>query len=272
VAYEGTREIQGRAYRYRVKTVRDPVSGRDRAELHFVGRVKNGRLVAPARSADVTRDELVAMVAELLDTRDASRVTITVIAQHAGISIDGFYRCFSDRRDALAAALALVCGPVLEGLPSLAGPVGTSADERSRLAGWFAALHRAVLRGRAFRWLVTGADVETSHATLAQLPSGIDPQHNLAAYLDRLHAAGHAEAADGDALATALLGLHAASVRDLALQNEAADAVRRWAMVLLVIERAVFGDAPAGQGTERSPVRQPRERLHDHDGDRPARA
>lgn len=273
MAYDGTKQIQGRAYRYRVKTVRDPVSGKDRAELHFIGRVNNGRLVAPPRSGvDVTRDDLVAIVAGLLESRDPSQVTITVIAEHAGISVGTFYRHFSDRRDALAAALALRCEPVLEGLPALAGPVGTSADERGRLAGWFGALHRAVLRGRAFRWLVTGADVATSRAVLAQLPLGVDPQLNLAAYLDRLHVAGFSETADGDALATALLGLHAASVRDLALQNEAADAVRRWATVLLVIERAVFGDAPAGQGAERSPVRQPRERLLNDDGDRPAGA
>ncbi len=241
MAYEVTKHIKGREYRYRVEGVRDPETGRTRTHWHYLGRMDGDEVIAPARAhtSRVTRDEIVAATARLLESRDASRVTVSVIAQQAGVSAGTFYRHFGDRRSALGAAVALLCDGLIRELPPLGGPIGTREAERDRLFGWFAALHHQVLHGRAFRWFLTGADRETLKAVTDASPLARDLQRTLAAYLRRLHASACAHIVDPDALAAALLRLHFSFVRDMA-SAEDADAPSRWSEVFPVIERAVF--------------------------------
>jgi AcrR family transcriptional regulator len=242
LAYEVTKRIKGREYRYRVEGVRDPKTGRTRSHWQYLGRLEGDDVIAPARPGHprVTRDELIAVTAKLLETRDASRVTVSVIAGDAGVSPGTFYRHFHDRQSALRAAIAHLCDGLLEELPSLDGRIGTRVDERDRLFGWFTAFQRAALRGRAFRWLLANPArskeiVETGRGSIAE-----EAQRLLSDYLRRLHASGRATIASPDELAAALLRLHVSIVREMALTNDAADAASRWAEVFPVIERAVF--------------------------------
>ncbi len=240
MAYEVTKQIKGRAYRYRVEGVHDPSTGRTRTHWQYLGRLDGNDVIAPARppSARVTRDEIVAATARLLESRDASRVTVAVIARRAGVSAGTFYRHFGDRRHALGAAVAALCAGIVRDLPSLGGPIGTRDAERARLDAWFSALQRAVFRGRAFRWLLTDADEETVAA--AASPLAHDLERCLAAYLRSLHASACAHIADPESLASALLQIHLAFVRDVVRTGALSEATSRWSDVFPVIERAVF--------------------------------
>jgi AcrR family transcriptional regulator len=241
LAYEVTKQIKGRDYRYRVEGVRDPSTGRTRSHWQYLGRIDGDDVIAPARpqTARVTRDEIVAATARLLDSRDASRVTVSVIAQRAGVSPGTFYRHFGDRRSALGAAVAYLCDTLACELPSLDGPILTRAEEGERLSSWFETLHRAALAGRAFRWLLTSADAETYRAARDASSTANKLTRTLAAYLRRLDASDRAQIPDADSLAAALLRMHWSFVRDLVL-TDVVDARSRWSEVFPVIERAVF--------------------------------
>jgi hypothetical protein len=111
MSYEVTKRIKGRDYRYRVESAQHPETGRAATRWTYLGKLEDGELIAPTRSVAkrVTHDEIVAVTAKLLETRDASRVTVSVITHHAGISPGTFYRHFADRDAAFGAALTALC-------------------------------------------------------------------------------------------------------------------------------------------------------------------
>ncbi len=242
MAYEVTKRIKGREYRYRVESVADAETGRTRTHWQYLGRMDEGRVIAPVRvyARRVTRDELIAATASLLQHRDAARVTVAVIAHEAGVSTGTFYRHFGDRRSALAAAIARLGEGLIRDLPSLDGPIGTPADEADRLFRWFATLHGGVLRDRALRWVLTGVDRETYAAILGTNTLPDELQALLTGYLRRLHDAGRAVIADPARLARALLRIHLSFVRDVALDGEITGDASPWGVIFPAIERAVF--------------------------------
>jgi AcrR family transcriptional regulator len=176
----------------------------------------------------------------LLETRDASRVTVSVIAGDAGISPGTFYRHFHDRQSALAAAIRHLGDGLLASLPSLDGRIGSREAERDRLFAWFGALHAATLRGRAFRWLLANPARSREIVESCGGSIGDQLQRVLGAYLRRLHASGRATIADPERLAAAIWRMHLSVVREMVLTDGAAEAASRWAEVFPVIERAVF--------------------------------
>jgi AcrR family transcriptional regulator len=240
LAYEVTKRIKGNEYRYRVDPARSAGAG---PRWTYLGKIAGGELVRPVRAGirRAQRGEIVAVIASLLESRDASRVTVGVISYHAGISPGTFYRHFADRDTAIGAALALLCERCFDGLPPLGAPLGTLADERRRLWGWFEALHQAALRGRAFRWFLTSADHDKLEAILQRVALRNDLRTQLTSYFTDLHAAGLARIDDGAGLAHAVISLYSSILRDMALHGDgAADAALRWADVFPVIDRAVF--------------------------------
>jgi AcrR family transcriptional regulator len=242
LAYEVTKRIKGRDYRYRVEAERDPETGRTRTRWRYLGRIDGDRVIAPARTLAprVTREHLVVATATLLRTRDLSRITVAVIAHHAGISTGTFYRHFPDRRSALDAARRYLLDEMLRDLPSLAGRVGTPNEERDRLYAWFVALQGAALHGRAFRALLSRAGRDDEKERLDESPAAAALRSMLATYLRRLDDAGCACIADPDALAGALLRLNLSFVRDMSLAADPSGAPLRWSEVFPVVERAVF--------------------------------
>jgi AcrR family transcriptional regulator len=242
MAYEVTKRIKGRDYRYRVESARNPETGRAGTRWVYLGKLEGGKLVAPARSVSrrVTHDEIVAVTAKLLESRDASRVTVAVIAHHVGISPGTFYRHFADRDSAFTAALAVLCERCLDDLPALDPPVGTLDAERRRLNGWFEALHHTVLRGRALRWFFTTGGHEKLAAAIRDSALRIDPRAPLSRYFRALDAAGLAQIGDADELAHGMMRLHASVMRDMALSGDVESGAARWAEVFPVLERAVF--------------------------------
>lgn len=195
--------------------------------------------MAPGRATNprVTRDEIVAVTARLLESRDASRVTVAVIAQNAGVSPGTFYRHFSDRQSAYSAALALLCDQLLDGLPTLDGPIGTQGEERNRLYAWFGALHGEVLSRRALRWYLTIPD-RGKPALLKRGMLAVDPHALLVGYFRALREAKLTTADDLEGLATGVMTVHRAAIQLMATRDDGSEA--EWDAMFPVIARAVF--------------------------------
>jgi AcrR family transcriptional regulator len=243
LAYEVTKRIKGHEYRYRVEPARNEETGRAGTRWTYLGKVAGGELIKPSRAGvrRLRRSEIVAVIASLLEARDASRVTVGVISYHAGISPGTFYRHFSDRDAAFGAALTYLCDECFGALPRLEPPVGTAADERRRLSGWFEGFHRAALRGRAFRWFLTAPEHDKLESIVQRSTLRHDPRALLARYFADLQTAGLARIADAGALAHSVVTLHSSVLRDMALHGDGeGEAALRWAEVFPVIERAIF--------------------------------
>lgn len=244
MAYEVTKRIGGRDYRYRVEGYRDPQSGRQRTRWQYLGRIgEDGVLLPPARRGErATRDKIVEATAELLESRDASRVTVAVIAKHAGHSQATIYRYFPDRKSAFSAALAYLCDRTIGALPSLDGPVGTRTEEAERICTWLESLHRSMLRRRAFRWSFGSGERSKVKAQIERSMLKVDAYALLAAYLRRLDAAGIARIGDADELAAGIMGVCRAFLRSWA-HDEERDQQHPVQLqeVFPLIERAVFG-------------------------------
>jgi AcrR family transcriptional regulator len=245
VAYEVTKRLGTREYRYRVEGRRDPETGRVASRWTYLGRIgEDGQVVAPeareARQA-ATRERIISSTAALLEQRDAARVTVAVIATRAEISEATFYRYFPHRRDAFTAALAFTYDRVVMGLPSLDGPLGTLDAERARMQEWMRSLHRSLLRERAVRWSFGTSENNRLKTRIERSLLKVDARALLADYLGRLQAAGIAQGGDPAALAAGMMAL-----LRLIIQSETTgtDTEPPLDELRVLVERAVFGTSP----------------------------
>lgn len=246
MAYEVTKRISGRDYRYRVEGYRDPLNGRSRTRWQYLGRVVDGAIVTPPtrRGDRVTKDKIIAATAELLESRDASRVTIGVIANRVGISQATFYRYFRDRKSAFTAALSYLVDRTIGALPSLENPpIGTALEESRRIFCWLESMQRSVLHQRAFRLAFVHNDRSKAKAHIERSMLKVDAYAILAAYLRRLDAAGVARIDDADALVESIMGIGRALIRSRANEDEHDEfPTPQLQVVFPLIERAVFGN------------------------------
>lgn len=238
--YEVTKRIKGREYRYYVDGQRDPETGRMRTRWNYLGRVGEDGIVEPKTDGS-TREKIVIATADLMEGRDASRVTVAVIARHAGISQATFYRYFPDRKGAFTAALSYLADRTLGSL-SLDGPIGTREQESKRIFGWLETLLEMLLRQRALRWSYTIADRSKSKAHIERSLLKNDSAATLAAYFERLRDAGLAVIGHPATLAESVVRITIAFIYFTA--NDEADPDGRGfriADAFPVIERAIFG-------------------------------
>ena len=154
MAYEVTKRIGGREYRYRVESVRDEASGKRRNRWTYIGRIAGPRAEPPPprkRRSDA-RERLLDALERLVAERDFADVTADAVASAAGLAHGTFYRHFRDKRDALKAALERVrerSGPVID---LLRDDVETVEEARAGLRSLverilaFPAEHPALLR------------------------------------------------------------------------------------------------------------------------------
>ncbi len=246
MAYEVTKRIGRGDYRYRVEGYRDSKTGRQRTRWQYLGRVVDGVIAVPPtrRGEHTTREKIVAATAQLLETREASRVTVDVIARHAGISQATFYRYFDHRKAAFTTALTYLCDRTIGALPPLDDhAVGTRAEESARIFAWVESLHRSFLRQRAFRWSFAEGSRSKTKAQIERSMLKVDPRTILAAYLRRLDAAGIARIADADELASAIIGICSALIRSGVNEDGPQESQRDQLLCVIfpLIERAVFG-------------------------------
>ncbi len=247
MAYEVTKRIGGRAYVYRVESVRDPETGRRRSRWTYLGRATGERPESPARPKPRgdARERLLDALERLLAEHDFAEITADAIATGAGLAHGTFYRHFRDKRAALLAALDRVRerrgGPFTEGLRD---DVASGAEARAGLRAMgegilrAPAAHPALLRAT---FLLALRDPEAIRERRERRAAGVA---RLGAHLRALTVSGLARVTDPEATAAALLAMLDGFYREAVVDETPLDEPRI-AAALNVIERAAFGLAPA---------------------------
>ncbi|HEY2474882.1 MAG TPA: TetR/AcrR family transcriptional regulator [Candidatus Cybelea sp.] len=208
MAYEVTKRIKGRDYRYLVEPYRDLKTKRRKTKWTYVGAV-HGDGVRPAAAQRprkrVGKDDIIAAAAKLLQYRDPEFVTVDVIAREAGISRSTFYRHFTDEQKVLSAALARIADDVVRSIPPLDSSVRTLDDARKTFRRWSEAKYRALGFPRAIARAISDGPHGKTRLRFEPSLMTQDPFAQLAAFLRALHQAGIAVVADADAMARAIL-------------------------------------------------------------------
>lgn len=244
MAYEVTKRIKGHDYRYLVETRVDPQTRRRKAKWTYVGPANgngNGEVVARRARRHVTKDDIVAAAAKLLETRDAEHVTVSVIAAAAGASRSTFYRFFDNQETVLNAALLAICDHVIRDHPKLDGDVRTVEAARSTFHAWAQAHYGSIAKTRALRRALAQGEhgKVRMHFERSQLER--DPWTELEAFFRAIDAAGLSTIPDPAAMSRAILGsmiavkytpFLALSSQDLNLPN--------WDDLYAMLDRAVF--------------------------------
>ena len=103
MAYEVTKVVNGRPYRYRVRSERDPASGKTRNRWEYLGRGDAHAQPAVAKPRRNARETLLEALERLLDRSEVSDVTAAAVSVEAGLAHGTFYRYFRNRDDAIKA-------------------------------------------------------------------------------------------------------------------------------------------------------------------------
>ncbi|MGB8907541.1 MAG: TetR/AcrR family transcriptional regulator [Candidatus Cybelea sp.] len=243
MAYEVTKRIKGRDYRYAVEAYRDPESQRRKAKWTYVGAVENGAVRAPGRPSrkHVTKDDIVAAAARLLEFRDPEHVTVSVVSREAGVSRSTFYRYFPDEREFFSAALARIADDAMGSLPSLDGAARTIEEARGAFRRWYEAHYRSVGQQRAIRRALLAGERGKLAVRRAKSLMTHDPFAQLEAFLRALQEAGVAAIADARGMSRAILGsMLAVRLKSIMIDPEQYLPEPTFEELHCVAERAIF--------------------------------
>jgi AcrR family transcriptional regulator len=215
MAYEVTKRVKGRDYRYLVSGYRDPETNKRRARWEYLGVFADGRLQAepPRRKKRVGAEEIIEATQRLLEYRDPLRVTVSVIINAAGASHSTFYRYFPDRTAVFNAALARICDRMMFALPSLEGPFNTVQEARTRLREWCEALCLSTLQQRALRWALSQGHGGALRPRIERSMMTVDTVATLRPYFLEMNRAGFSKIADVDEVARAIRSMHVALIQ-----------------------------------------------------------
>ena len=140
MAYEVTKLVNGRPYRYRVRSERDPATGKVRNRWSYLGRGDAAGATTPPRPRPNAREALLDALERLLDRSDPADVTAAAVSIEAGLAHGTFYRYFRNRVDAIRALTdRLREGLALE-LGVLEEPPADATGARAALRTWTRAL------------------------------------------------------------------------------------------------------------------------------------
>jgi AcrR family transcriptional regulator len=242
MAYEVTKTIAGRPYRYLVESVRDPETGKRRNRWTYLGRVAGEQPAAarPKRRGNA-REILLDAFERLLETRDFAAVTADAIATEAGLAHGTFYRHFKDKRAALRAALDRVRERVTVVVNVLLDDIGRPAEARAGIRTFIETIlrspaeHPALLR--TYHALVL-RDEELARDRRERKEKGL---RILTDHLEALRSRGLATLHDPAATAAVLLAMLDGINREALFEGTPPDEARI-AGAVEVIERAVFGE------------------------------
>ncbi len=251
MAYEVTKTVAGRTYRYRVESVRDGASGKRRNRWTYLGRVASERTAAvaaaePKRRGDA-RERLLDALERLLATRDFAALTADAVAAEAGLAHGTFYRHFRDKRAALLAALDRIRerrGPTLGAVTDdVAGAAEARAGIRSLVKSVLRspAEHPALLRAY---YVLTLSDEEFGRERRERRAAA---SKRIAEHLRTLHARGLAAVCDPEATAAVLFAMLDGFYREAVIDGTPLDEARI-AGAADVMERAVFGVLARNEG------------------------
>ncbi|HTW84635.1 MAG TPA: TetR/AcrR family transcriptional regulator [Candidatus Sulfotelmatobacter sp.] len=242
MAYEVTKTIAGRAYRYRVESVRDETSGKRRNRWTYLGRASPDPdgVARPRAPRGNARERLLDAFERLLADRDYEQVTADAIAAEAGLAHGTFYRHFRDKRDALRGALGRVREENRVSFDRLDDAVAGLAEARAQIRGLVDGLRKPLQHPgllRATQVLALRDEVLIEERRAFQRAA----TRRLAEHLRALGARGLADVRDPDATAGVVLNLLQGMAREAIVEGVGPDEARL-AAAADVLDRAVFPD------------------------------
>jgi AcrR family transcriptional regulator len=243
MAYEVTKRIKGRDYRYVVESYRDPQTKRRKTKWKYLGALDGDGLRAPVARArkQVTKGDVIAAVAKLLEFRDPEHVTVSVIAREAGISRSTFYRYFPDEQKVFDAALVRICDEFLLSLPALDNSARTTEGARATFRQWCEARFSLIGRQRAILHAMSRAYSGKLPLRLERSLLTVDSLGSLEEFLKTLQIGGIAAIPDAAGLARAILGsLVALRVTPHFIRPEYEYLVPEFEELHAMFERAIF--------------------------------
>ncbi len=240
MAYEIVKTVRGRAYRYRVESVRDPASGRSKATWTYLGRAETAES-ASKLARPPSRERLLGALERLLETHAFDAVTAGAIATEAGLAHGTFYRYFRDKDDALAAALVAVGERVDRFAIELDGDIGDERHERARVRTWIrGVLDTALATPGLLRTWSTYSETNAVAAATRSARQEVSSAR-IVGYLERLHAAAVIVAPDPHAIANGIMLMMKGTLQ-LARDGAAEELALGTARCLVAVERLVFGE------------------------------
>jgi AcrR family transcriptional regulator len=241
MAYEVTKLVNGRSYRYRVRSERDAATGKFRNRWTYLGRGDAARTAtAAARPRRNAREALLDALERLLEREEPGAVTAAAVSIEAGLAHGTFYRYFRNKVDALHALGERLSGARAVALGVLDRAPESAAEGRAALRAWTGALLRTrsehyglvrawyALAARDPDFRVAGRERRDAYA------------RRLAAWLNDLAERRIVSLADPGATGAALFAMLDGIGHEAVAAGEPPDEARIEAAVDLV-ERAVFG-------------------------------
>jgi AcrR family transcriptional regulator len=240
MAYEVTKLVNGRPYRYRVRSERDPASGKMHNRWTYLGRASADGAPVAARPRLNAREALLDALERLLERSEPVAITADAVAGEAGLAHGTFYRYFRNKLDAVHALAERLRSARAGELALLDDAPAGRSEARAALRAWTDAL----LRTRTDRpglvrvWYALAArDAEFQAAGRERRDAY---RRRLAGWLRDLAGRGIVRAADPEAAAGVLFAMLDGIGREAVAAGEPLDDARINAAVDL-IERGVFG-------------------------------
>ena len=240
MAYEVTKLVNGRPYRYRVRSERDPATGKVRNRWSYLGRGDAAGAKSPPKPRPNAREALLDALERLLDRSDPADVTAAAVSIEAGLAHGTFYRYFRNRVDAIRGLTdRLRLGLALE-LQVLDEPPADAVAARGALRTWTRALLVARMQHAGLvRALYALAAHDAEFRRALQLRRN-DNARRLEGWLRGLAARGIIALPQPDATSTVLFTMLDGIGREAVAAGEPLEE-RLVDAAIGLVERAVFG-------------------------------
>ena len=240
MAYEVTKVVNGRSYRYGVRAERDAETGKYRNRWTYLGRVTGGVAATAAKPRPNAREALLDALERLLDRYEPDAITAGAISVEAGVAHGTFYRYFKNKIEAIHGLAARLREEKAEQFALLDQRPATRDEARTAIRLWTATHLRMQTEhpGLIRAWYALAASDPEMRAAGQLRRTTL--ANRLGAWLAGVVAAGLAPPMDPLQTAAILISTIAGLGRDAAASGEPLDAARLAATESLV-ERAVFG-------------------------------
>jgi len=240
MAYEVTKLVNGRPYRYRVRSERDPASGKIRNRWTYLGRGDAAGAKTPPKPRPNAREALLDALERLLDRSDPGDVTAAAVSIEANLAHGTFYRYFRNRVDAIRALTDRLRKGLAVELGTLDEPPADLPAAQTALRTWTRALLNARMQHPGLVRALYALAAHDAEIRSALQTRRSDNARRLENWLNGLATRGIVALAQPDATSTVLFTMLDGIGREAVAAGEPLEERLVDATVDL-IERAVFG-------------------------------